>query len=263
MKLSIHTPMLIAALVVTSAVTAQAQVVTTSQLLDRNDRCDHVIGLVMRHGVNNSVDRAGAHSLLHPSPYGGMAIPPGELGDLQIVQVNQLEHADPACGPKIAVTVRNASCRQVRHFHVTVVGVLGRIFPTSPSATTRIDCLEPGADIEVILPLPIEALAMGNRNGQVIGLQTLVVAIDSFDQLVETNEANNLQAFDITQLPMVAATVEETVETTTTETAVAETTVSEQATRIDTTTAQPVAEDPLRSAIDQLVPEENNQADAG
>lgn len=256
--------LLTSTLVVGSIVAARAQGVSTLQLLEPGSRCDHVIDLIMRHGVNNSVDRSAAHSLLHRSPWGAMAIPAVDLGDLEIAQVTQIAHDDAACGPKIVVTVHNRSCRQVCNFHVTAVAVLGRICPVSPSATVRVDQLEAGAAIEVVVTLPIEALAMGNRNGQVIGFQTLVVAIDSFDQLVETNEANNLKAFDVTELPQIAAGVEE-----------AAGSVSAEATVVEPPVDQPVsenlptgslqadqpAEDALRSAIEQLVPEESSQVE--
>jgi hypothetical protein len=253
--------LLTASLVVGSVVAAQAQVVTTSQLLHPGSRCDHVIGLMHRHGVNNSVDRTATHSMLHHSRFGPMVIPDTELGDLEVVQVNQIAHEDPACGPKLAVIVRNQSCRAICNFHVSAVAVFGRICPTSPNATVAVEQIAPGETLEVLLPLPIEALAMGNRNGQVIGFQTLVVAIDSLDQLVETNEANNLKAFDIAEVPFVTIGVEETVETVetvATETAVQQSPVTAEAAPFFTGEVDQPTSDPLRSAIQKLVP---NQAD--
>lgn len=264
MKRSIHTQLLlIALLAVGSTVTVQAQGVTTSALIHPGSRCDHVIGLILRHGVNNSVDPMAAHSLLQHGPLGSMAIPAAELGDLEIVQINRIAHEDPACGPKVAVTIRNQSCRQVCEFHVTAVAVLGRILPMSPSVTIRVDRIDPGAAIEVVLPLPVEALAMGNRNGQVIGLQTLVVAIDSFDQLVETNEANNLRALDIAQVPALAVAVEEAVEAT--EAAPVDAPAASQQDAVNSdgqAIAEPASADPLRSAFEQLVPEQTSRVSA-
>ncbi len=150
------------------------------------------------------------------------------MGDLEIIQVTQVLHDDAACGPKIAVIVRNQSVRQVCDFHVSAVAILGRICPSSPNRTVRVAKLEPGEAQEVLVQLPIEALAMGNRNGQIIGFQRLVVAIDSYDEFVETNEANNVKAFDRRDLQVVSPTVEQSVETisSTTETRVRNANVS-------------------------------------
>ncbi len=209
--------LLTAGIVVGSVVASQAQGVSSFQLLHGGSRCDHVIGLIHRHGVNNSVDLAAAHSILHYPSYGGAVIPSTDLdalklGDLEIVQVHQIAHDVVACGPKIAVTVHNNSCRQVSDFHVTVVAILGRIFPTSPNCTARVGLIEPGASVEVVVQLPIEALAMGDSGGQIIGFQRLVVAIDSYDEFVETNEANNLQAFDVAAITVITPAVVPVVE---------------------------------------------------
>jgi hypothetical protein len=182
-----------------------------------------------------------------------MLIPGGELGDLEIIQVVQILHDDPACGPKIAVTVQNQGCRKVCNFHVSAVAILGRICPTSPNNTVCVEKLGPGEALEVMVQLPIEALAMGNRNGQVIGFHRLVVAIDSYDEFVETNEANNLKAFDRNTLPVVSPTVAEPVESisTTTETGVVqESAIQDVGGSSGSTTPPP--NDALQSAIRKL-----------
>ncbi len=206
------------AVIVSSTVTAQAQVIQSpinaGTLLTSSARCDHVIELIHQHGVNNSVDRAHGRSLLHQSPFGGLEIPDTELGDLEILQVSQVIHQDEACGPRIAVDVRNQSCRKVCNFQVTGVAMLGRILPTSPSVTVRVAEILPGAALQIQLQLPIEALAMGNRNGQIIGFQRLVVAIDSFDELLETNEANNIRSWNLAEIPVAQETVVEEVSAT-------------------------------------------------
>lgn len=151
------------------------------------------------------------------------------------MQVAQVQDVDAAGGSKFNVTIRNNSYRDVCNFHMTLVATLGRICPTSPNTTTYIEKICTGQAVEFCVQLPIEALAMGNRNGQVIGFQRLVVAIDSFDVLAETNEANNLKAFACHELPLAAVVTEST--TVTTET-VTETTATETSA---TGTATPVA----------------------
>ena len=188
---------------------SQAQGVDATQLLAGGTSCLHVIQQIQIHGVNNSFDVGASGFTTHPSPFGPYVVPEAELGDLEIVQISQLQQADPACGPQFNVTVRNNSCRDVCNFHVTVVATLGRIFPGSPNATSCVEKLCAGAAVDVCLQLPVEALAMGNLNGQVIGFQRLVVAIDSFDELAETNEANNLRALSCAEIPIAAAVVVE------------------------------------------------------
>ena len=75
---------------------------------------------------------------------------------------------------------------------------------------------------QIRVQLPVEAWAMGNRDGQVFGYQTIIVAIDAFDELVETNEANNLKVFHRSEIPIEAViehasgeTVEQVVESST------------------------------------------------
>ena len=194
-----------------SAVTGHAQNVQTSELLSCGTSCVHVIRLMQVHGVNNSFNIAGNHLRAHHSPFGAYAVPDAELGDLEVVHIGQVVHADPACGPQFRVTIRNNSCRDVCKFHVTVVATLGRIFPGSPNATVCVDKVCAGDITEVCVQLPVEALAMGNHSGNVIGFQKLIVAIDSLDQLAETNEANNIKALACGEIPVVTvAVVQET-----------------------------------------------------
>jgi hypothetical protein len=242
-------------LIVSSAISAEAQnaIIHASQVLPGGTRCDNVIHLMQLHGVNNSVNLTISSSMLHHSPLGTMMIPGDELGDLEIVQVTQVLHDDPACGPKIAVIVQNQSVRKVCNFHVSAVAILGRICPTSPHATVRVEKLDPGEALEVLVQLPIEALAMGNRNGQIIGFQRLVVAIDSYDEFAETNEANNLKAFDRSELQVVSPTVEQPIETisSTTETEVTQE-VNVDVGNSATTSPQTPTPDALQSAIRKL-----------
>jgi hypothetical protein len=246
-------------LAVCATISAEAQngILHASQVLPGGTRCENVIHLMHLHGVNNSVNQTMSASMLHHSPLGSMIIPGGELGDLEVIQVTQVLHDDPACGPKIAVIVQNQSVRKVCDFHISAVAILGRICPTSPNTTVRVEKLEPGEALEVCLHLPIEAFAMGNRNGQIIGFQRLVVAIDSYDEFVETNEANNVKAFDRSTLQLVSPTVEQPIETIsgTTETGVVQET-ARQDVNVDIgstgVNSQTPAPDALQSAIRKL-----------
>ena len=228
--------MLAATMVVFAASNTHADVVDLQQVLHGPTRCDHVIDLMMRHGINN--DQGGyGRSMMGHSPMGPMWIPHEELGDLELIEVVQLPVADPACGPTFAVVIQNTSKRDVCEFRVTLVGLLGRIVPTAPTTVVKVDKVCAGQAAEVHVQLPIEALAMGVRNGQPIEFTRLVVAIDSFDQFAECNEANNIKVFDRTSIAT-REVVQETIET------VEQVGAAQPATQVDLAPAQGQVQSP-------------------
>jgi hypothetical protein len=229
-------------------VAATGQDITRSDLIDHPAGCQHVIDLVNRHGVNQTFDHVGAAQHLQHSPFGSMMIPASEMGDLRIISVHQIADDNLACGPRIAVVIENQSNRCVESFSGTAVATLGRMHCDSPNTTVNVAKIKPCEAMQVELVLPIEALAMGNRGGQVIGFQRLVIAIDSFDELAETDEANNIKAFAIASLPTVAAA---SVEVMTSE-SVSENASASAVQQSPTQAPVNTAIDPLQSAIDQL-----------
>ncbi len=191
-------------------VACHGQEITQADLLQGPRSTHHVMDLIRRHGVNQSSDRVNlnhAHPF-HHSAFGSMVIPASEMGDLEIVSVHQMVNTDPTTGPSFAIVIANQSNRCVDDFSVTAVATLGRIHPHSPSQTVKASKIQPGEALQVELTLPIESLAMGNRNGQSLGFQRLIIAIDSFDVLAETNEANNLKAYTVASIPLVEPVTE-------------------------------------------------------
>lgn len=194
--------MLIAALAIVTAcgVTAKADPAELQQILYGGQNCDHVIHLMLKHGVNNDhpID-----SMLQPTIHGPVLINANDIGDLELIQIQQLPHDDPACGPKFTVAIKNNSTRDVAGFRVTLVALFGRIKSNSPTAITKVDKICAGQVAEISVQLPIDSMAMGNANGQILAFQKLLVVIDSFDQFIESNEANNLRVFDRTSIPTI------------------------------------------------------------
>ncbi len=201
---------LCAGLLMSLSLNAAAQRPFSSQLICGSTRCDHVIQLIQRHGVNNCFDRSGMSSLLNCSAVGFPQVPVSEFGDLEIVDVHQLPVEGNTAGPKIAVVVSNKSQRAVCNFHVSVVAVLGQIHPFSPHTTMQVDKVNPGEAMEVVLSLPVSVYSMGNRNGEMLSFEKLVVAIDSFDELLETDEANNVKVFNAGEIVVVSGIVGQT-----------------------------------------------------
>ena len=182
---------------------AGANDLRTADVLPDGRGCDHVIDLILQHGVNNSFEHARNRNLL-PGPFGGWVVSEDPWGDLCLTGVHRIVHNDPACGPRFSVGIHNDSPRAVQGVHVTAVATLGSVFPSSPSKTVRLDRLGAGETATVEIQLPLDALAMGTRNGASIGFQRLVVAIDSLDRWCESNEANNLKAYSVAAIPNLA-----------------------------------------------------------
>ncbi len=189
------------------ATIAHSQTIDTSHVLIGNPRCDHVIAQVMRHGVNRSIDNSVAGALAESTVFGSASIPSNEIGDLQIVSVQRCGESPDPCGPRFAIVVMNQSQRLVDGVDVSVVALLGSIQPDCPNANVRTCEIKPWTAAQVEVTLPIEAFSMGNHNGAAIGFQKLVVAIDSRDEWMEVNEANNVQAFSASAIPVVATVV--------------------------------------------------------
>ncbi|MCO8124716.1 hypothetical protein NHH03_23455 [Stieleria sp. TO1_6] len=192
---------IVAALALITTPRSHADDIELQRLLHGGTRCDHVIGLLMRYGVNNDSDAVAARYL--PGP---IQIPTEELGDLQLVSIQRHPSAAAGCGPALDVVIQNCSTRDVCGSRLTVVALLGRICPTSPNVTSTIDSLPAGEAVQVTVTLPPEALAMGNLNGQAIAFDRILVAVDSYDQFMESNEANNLRVLDATEVPEIAVT---------------------------------------------------------
>ncbi len=100
---------------------------------------------------------------------------------------------------------------------------------------------------------------MGNLNGQVIGFRKIIVAIDAYDELAETNEANNLRALACTEIPLVTAAVVETLESSVTETVVADSSADTTAApaAISNPTSAPAAVAPNAAPLEQEAPTGN------
>ncbi|TWU59924.1 hypothetical protein Poly51_01970 [Rubripirellula tenax] len=190
------------------AAIAQSQTIDTAQVLHGNPRCDHVIAQVMRHGVNQSIDRSAAvGNIAGSTPFGFASIPSDQIGDLQIVSVHRCGDLQNPVGPRFKIVVMNQSQHRVDGVDVSLVALLGAIQPHCPNATVRTCAIEPCTAAEVEITLPIEAISMGNNHGVVIGFQRLVVAIDSHDEWMEIDEANNIQAMAVATIPVIAPVI--------------------------------------------------------
>ncbi|QEG38439.1 hypothetical protein [Roseimaritima ulvae] len=168
--------------------------------------CAHVIDLMLRYGSGGVKNYPATGGLIQPTAFGPALVPHTELGDLQLVSVTAVSDGDATCGPSFAVTVRNDSHRDVCDFHITIVGVLHRIHPWSPTTVHCVEKICAGQTVECQISLPVEALSMGRAGAQVLCFQTLVVAVDSYDQLLECDESNNVSVLTAADLPRAVVT---------------------------------------------------------
>lgn len=112
-------------------------------------------------------------------------------GDLEIANVGMVADATPQQGPLYRVTIRNNSETPSRHFEVSLIAIHGQINHASPVITVHVNEIAAGGVHELDVQLPIGVMSLGAANA-LAPFESLVVAIDSFDQLMEVNELNNV-----------------------------------------------------------------------
>lgn len=210
MKLSISNFFLIVALITFSNPSnGFAQTVTftsTTTSVVPAAPCDHVIQQLLRHGVNNQCDRSLGARLVTPSLLmcGPNALV--EPSDLEIVYANVLPESELSLGPRLAIAIANRSSMEARDFHVSVVAILGQIHPHSPISTVRVERIGPNESLEVMVPLPFEA-SIANGPAIVTRYDRLIVSVDCFNRISESDEANNVRLFENHQLQQTASNI--------------------------------------------------------
>ncbi len=177
--------------------------------------CGHVIDLLIRNRMRQQSGAVGTE--LAPGLL--LSRPPSanQFGDLELVDVLLVADGGPGIGPVIQVTVRNSSAISVGNFQISLVGVLGQIHAHCPTARGTVTQIPAGAVASFQLQLPASAMTMRFQGQPTAPFDTVVVAIDSFDELMEANELNNVRIIRRGELPLLTpAPVAEVVTTTVT-----------------------------------------------
>lgn len=143
--------------------------------------CGHVIRL-MRH---NRFRRPNEQLRL---PHLSVGLNPGDLTLTEILRVSP-GHAE--CGPVFQLTLHNCSNVPIGNFEVSIVGVARRIQIHSPTANATIQRIEAGQELTVQMQLPAACMSMICQDGP-RPFDHLIVALDSYDVLLESDEANNI-----------------------------------------------------------------------
>jgi hypothetical protein len=135
---------------------------------------------------------------------GPQSAPQSPKGDLELVEIRMLNDSTDELGPLYELTIRNSGRAAAENFRVSLVAVLGQITTKSPSVTFKVDHVGPGESETLQVQLPGAVLSMGH-NGLPLAFDSLVVAVDSFDELTEENEQNNTATLQRTAIPTVVA----------------------------------------------------------
>lgn len=141
-----------------------------------------------------------------PGPF-GMQAPPAPFGDLELVNVGMVSDAMAEQGPIYRVTMFNNSPMPSRDFHVSIIALLGEFNDGSVVVTVPVKYVAPNASATIDVQLPINVMAMGTPAAP---FDTLIAAVDSFDELAETSELNNVAVITRTEVVSITVKVEET-----------------------------------------------------
>jgi len=172
----------------------------------QESHCGHLIDLLIRNRLRQQTATIGAElapGLILSAP---PSFPP--LGDLELLNVSLVADGTPSLGPVIQLDIRNNSAAGVGCFQISVAGILGQIHAQSPTIRGTVSHIPAGAVSQFQLQLPASVMAMGPFGQQPVPFDTIIVAIDSFDELLEADELNNVRIIRRVELLPVAVVTE-------------------------------------------------------
>ena len=151
--------------------------------------CGHVIDRLMENQMRQHFGDRGYNT--GPAiPLPGMSAPL-QTSDVQLQSVQLISDTSGVQGPVFLMTLQNHSSIPVGDFRMTLVAVTGTIQVFSPSVTGSVQRVDAGAVVQFQLQLPV------------CNFDTLVVSIDSFDELLECDEQNNVQILSRSDIPLI------------------------------------------------------------
>ena len=200
----------------TTQTTGQATVVSGQEL----SPIQHpwMINRVIHHCVAKEFEQQFGGSPLFAPMVGFnpvLPFPVPAFGDLELVDVDMVSDMNGTAGPVYRVALKNNSHLPVIGVRVSLIAVLGRIDQSSPVVTTVVKEIAAGGIATIDIPMPVAVMQLGPATAPV-PFETLVASIDSFNELPETNEFNNVVTVVRTAIDVI-----ETAQTTTTTTTVA------------------------------------------
>lgn len=151
--------------------------------------CGHVIDLLINNQIRQQTGQTGAGPVVTFPFFPGTEI---RLGDVELLGVHLVADGNPSNGPVFQLTIRNNGTCAVDGIRLSLVGVLGQIHVHSPSTTVTMPRIEAGNTAAFQIQLPASAMVMSSGAQSTAPFETLVVAIDSFDEIPESSELNNV-----------------------------------------------------------------------
>lgn len=158
--------------------------------------CGNVIDLMMTNRMRQQTNQIGTPEIYMPHLTVGT-----KTGDLELLCVSLVCDGDQCKGPVFQIGMKNNSIVPIGNFQVSIVGVLGQIHVHSPTMTVRIDRMECGEEKHIQMQLPVTCMSMFCATGQTT-FDSVVVALDSCDALLECNELNNIQILKRCDIPL-------------------------------------------------------------
>jgi len=164
----------------------------------------HVIDLLMQNRHRSAFAHGAAVGTMPAGPVHRVVAQP-QLGDLELLEVRLVAEGAGTRGPVYQVSFRNTSQFALRHFRISIVGVLCRIDPTSPCRRLTIPCIEAGETKCIEIELPARAMSMHSHGVGPAPFDTLIVALDSLDEFMECNELNNVSIMKRAEIGLLVA----------------------------------------------------------
>jgi hypothetical protein len=177
-----------------------------------------MVNRVIQHAVTrNFEEKFGGHPLFAPTvgfaPVGMFPVP--SFGDLELLNIGMVSDAAPDHGPIYRVSIKNNSPLPVFGVRVSLIAVLGELQRSSPVVTTDIREIAAGGIASLDVQMPVAVMTLGPE-GKAAAFETLVAAIDSFNELPETNELNNVATLIRSEIDVIETAVQGATTTTTT-----------------------------------------------
>jgi hypothetical protein len=142
------------------------------------------------------------------------------FGDLELVDVGMVSDMHDQAGPVYRVTLKNSSHLPVIGVRVSLIAVLGKLDHTSPVVTAVVKEIAAGGIATIDVSMPVAVMQLGPETARV-PFETLVASIDSFNELPETSEFNNVVTVVRTNIEVIEAAQTAVTQSTVTTTTVA------------------------------------------
>jgi hypothetical protein len=224
-----------------------------------------MVNRVIQHSVSRHFEeKFGGHPLFAPAvsfaPVG--FLPPPPFGDLELLDVEMVSDA-AELGPLYRVTIKNNSPMPVFGFRVSLIAVLGALDRSSPVVTAEIKEIAAGGIAHLDIQMPIAVMTLGPETKRV-PFETLIASIDSFNELLEVNELNNVATVIRSEIDLIetAAATQTTTTVTAEAGAAAPAAAGAAAPAGDPAAAGAVAPQPMEGEAAPMAPMGNSQESA-